>query len=446
MRTSQTFDALLGGARRARTSRRAARGGRRCSPVSVRACAQRRSARRSGSRGAVAGVGLTLARARCTAPMRSSCFSASRCAVLVRARAPRMRSRSAFQSGSPPAATAARASPMISSTLVSRPRLRRRRFVSPAAPLVVEAPLPRRPSSASSAGACAAHCTASRSCSTIRSVASSRLRSCERSSWAIAAHDRAELARARALRSASLRPGRLRDVEQRLGARRALLRVLAAGPARAREAEGDLRPNRLDVHGRDSPGRGRRPARFRRAHRRSGRPRCAGCARLGTGCASSRTRRPARASQLTEQLETMGIELDDDELQTTGDVAARMLAGQARARADHAGPARRPRGPAARRHERRRGADRRRRRGRGDRPRLLVPEPEPRVPRARGRRRALLPAQEPLVADRRRSAARRRRVRRRARVRRRHRGDRARQAERARTSMRRSRRSTPSRS
>ena len=30
---------------------------------------------------------------------------------------------------------------------------------------------------------------------------------------------------------------------------------------------------------------------------------------------------------------------------------------------------------------------------------LLVPEPQPRVPRARGGRRALLPAQEPLVAD-----------------------------------------------
>ena len=46
-----------------------------------------------------------------------------------------------------------------------------------------------------------------------------------------------------------------------------------------------------------------------------------------------------------------------------------------------------------------------------------------------GGRRALLPAQEPLVADGARAAARRRRVRRRARVRRRDRGDRPRQAE-----------------
>ena len=34
----------------------------------------------------------------------------------------------------------------------------------------------------------------------------------------------------------------------------------------------------------------------------------------------------------------MGIEIDDDELQTTGGVAARALDGQARARADDAGP------------------------------------------------------------------------------------------------------------
>src|SRR5581483_2393612 len=52
------------------------------------------------------------------------------------------------------------------------------------------------------------------------------------------------------------------DVEERLHARRGLLRVLTAGPARARDPERDLAANRLGVHGGDSAGRRRRPARL----------------------------------------------------------------------------------------------------------------------------------------------------------------------------------------
>ena len=151
-------------------------------------------------------------------------------------------------------------------------------------------------------------------------------------------------------------------------------------------------------------------------------------------------------AQLGEQLRALGFAIDDDELQTTGGVAARVLEGKRvlaltmpgilddlegceligmNADAVLIG-----------------GGDE----GEETGPRLLVPEPEPRVPRARGRRRALLPAQEPLVADGRGAAARLGRVRRRARVR----GRRSRRpcsASRARsTSTPRSRRSTPTRS
>ena len=142
-----------------------------------------------------------------------------------------------------------------------------------------------------------------------------------------------------------------------------------------------------------------------------------------------------------------GSTIDDDELQTTGSVAARVLAGQARARADDAGHPRRPRGPAARRDERRRGPDRRRRRERGDRAAIFS---------YLNLNRAFLELEAGAelyclhknrwwqTADG--AAARRRRVRRRARVRGRHRGDRARQAEPRVLRARRSRRSTPTRS
>ena len=70
-------------------------------------------------------------------------------------------------------------------------------------------------------------------------------------------------------------------------------------------------------------------------------------------------------AQLGEQLRAIGFAIDDEELQTTGGVAARVLDGQARARADDAGHPRRPRGHPADRHERRRRPDRRLRRGRG---------------------------------------------------------------------------------
>src|SRR4029079_11357626 len=69
------------------------------------------------------------------------------------------------------------------------------------------------------------------------------------------AHDRSEL-REHAAPLGRREPGRLLDVEQRLGARRALLRVLAARPTGPREPESDLRPNRLGIHGGHSPGRG----------------------------------------------------------------------------------------------------------------------------------------------------------------------------------------------
>ena len=70
-------------------------------------------------------------------------------------------------------------------------------------------------------------------------------------------------------------PGRRLDVEERLDARRALLRVLAARPARPRDAEGQFRPNRLGVHGGDSARRRRCAARLGRAdpgRRRRGAP------------------------------------------------------------------------------------------------------------------------------------------------------------------------------
>ena len=49
-------------------------------------------------------------------------------------------------------------------------------------------------------------------------------------------------------------------------------------------------------------------------------------------------------AQLGDSLRSLGFALEDDELQTTGGVASRVLAGQARARADDAGHPRRPRG------------------------------------------------------------------------------------------------------
>ena len=147
--------------------------------------------------------------------------------------------------------------------------------------------------------------------------------------------------------------------------------------------------------------------------------------------------------QLGERLRALGFAIDDEELQTTGDVASRVLAGKRVLALTMPGHPRRPDGHAADRDERRRRARRRRRRDRGAGPDLLLPQPQPRLPRAARRRGALLPAQEPLVADGRGAAARRGRDRRRARVRLRDRGDRARQAEPGVLPAPRSRRSTP---
>ena len=122
---------------------------------------------------------------------------------------------------------------------------------------------------------------ASATCSRIRSVASSRFRSCERSSWAIARTSGPSFASTRR-RSGSLQARGCLDVEERLDPRRALLRVLAAGAARPGEAERQFRPNRLGVHGGDSARRGRCAARLRRADPGRGR----------RGPASARRRAP----------------------------------------------------------------------------------------------------------------------------------------------------------
>ena len=111
-------------------------------------------------------------------------------------------------------------------------------------------------------------------------------------------------------------------------------------------------------------------------------------------------------SSLAQELRAMGLELEDDELQTTAVAAGRALAGKrvlaltmaAMSRTSGIRPRRRGRG---RRPARRRGRDR------GGEPRLLVHEPGAGVLGAGGRRGALLPAQEPLVADLARAAARR---------------------------------------
>ena len=264
-----------------------------------------------------------------------------------------------------------------------------------------------------------------------RGSARSRARGCGAAS-ARPARSRAPPGRAARARAAA-RPrvsalGAL-DVEERLDPRRALLRVLAAGPARPAEKR-KATSERIDstsmaailldvdgvlhVSGEPIPGAVDAVRRLRAAGHRI---------RFVTNSTT------CRARQLGEKLRALGFAIEDDELQTTGGVASRVLKGKRvlaltmpgllddlegmqligmNADAVLIG-----------------GADESEETG----PRLLVPEPEPRVPRAAGRRGALLPAPEPLVADGRRAAARRRRVRRRARVRGRHRGDRARQAE-----------------
>ena len=201
------------------------------------------------------------------------------------------------------------------------------------------------------------------------------------------------------------------------------------GPLDREKRNAEFRPNRLGVHGCDSARRGRCAACLRRAD--PGRGRCGAPPRAAraTGSASSRTRPRCPAASSASRLRSMGFArrgrraADDRRRRLEG------ARGQAGARADDAGDPGRPRGARADRDERRRRARRRRRRERRARPDLLLPEPQPGVPGAARRRRALLPAPEPLVADDRRAAARLGRVRRGARVRGRHRGDRARQAE-----------------
>ena len=218
----------------------------------------------------------------------------------------------------------------------------------------------------------------------IRSVASSRLRSCERSSWAIARTTGPSRSSTR-VRSASVE--RLPRPRRRRAPRRASSSSARAGrPARSTARSGSATSDRIDsasmaailldvdgvlhVSGEPIPGAVDAVRRLRAP---------------ATASASSRTRRRCRAPSSASRSARWASALDDDELQTTGGVAAARAGGQARARADDAGHPRRPRGPRADRHERRRRARRRLRRGRGARPRLLVPEPEPRLPRARGR-------------------------------------------------------------
>ena len=125
----------------------------------------------------------------------------------------------------------------------------------------------------------------------------------------------------------------------------------------------------------------------------------------------------------------MGVVLEDEELETTPRAAARTLSGKRVLALTMAAIRRGARGVELVGEERRGRPGRRRGRDRRDEPGLQLHEPRARIRRARGGRRALLPAQEPLVADLSRAAAGLRRVRRRPRVRGRCRGDRARQAE-----------------
>ena len=247
--------------------------------------------------------------------------------------------------------------------------------------------------------------------------------------------------------------GRRLDVEDGDHPRLGLLRVLAAGAARARVLQLDLRQreddrardaNRLAGHGRDSARRGRCPARLRRAD--------AGC---GSGRApAARGRAPA----------PLRHERDDALEGRSSRPACRRWGSSSTWRRCRRPPTRRSRRSAAgassrssctrwsatsrardRRRQRRRRPDRRRGRLARDEPRLLVHEPRARVRRARAGRRPVLPPPQPLVADAARAAARLRLLRRRARVRGADGGDRARQAERRVLRRRLPARSTPSR-
>ena len=126
------------------------------------------------------------------------------------------------------------------------------------------------------------------------------------------------------------------DVEARLDPRVALLRVLPARPARAREALFDLRTregdrpghlNRLALHGGHFPGRRRRSPRLRCTDRRRGR---GGAALRETGhrlrFVTNNTTHSRR--RLAEQIRGFGIELSDEELQTTPIAAAHALKGK----------------------------------------------------------------------------------------------------------------------
>ena len=301
------------------------------------------------------------------------------------------------------------------------------RFVCALTALLVEPLLARAAGSASSPGAAAAAFVASRSCSTIRSVASSRFRSCERSSWAIARTTGPSLSSTRA-RSASVSAAE--PSTSNSASTRVELFCACWPPGPLDRLKRNATSERIDstsmaailldvdgvlhVSGEPIPGAVDAVRRLRAAGHRI---------RFVTNSTTM-----SRA-QLGEHLRALGFAIEDDELQTTGSVAARVLKGKRvlamtmpgilddldgleligmNADAVLIG-----------------GADETEEPG----PDLLVPEPEPRVPRAAGRRRLLLPAPQPLVADGRRPAARLGRVRRRARVRVRDRGDGARQAE-----------------
>ena len=199
----------------------------------------------------------------------------------------------------------------------------------------------------------------------------------------------------------------------------------------SRQRHGDRAgdPNRLALHGRDSARRRRRPARLREGSARRGRRRPAAARRrpppslrhqLDHAHARGARRVAARARRRSSRTRSC---------RRRARAAAHALAGKRVLALTMAAIVERPRGRRARRRERGRRPDRRRRRGAGDGPRLLVHEPRARVRRARRRRGALLPAQEPLVADRARRDARLGRVRGRARVRGPDGGDRPRQAE-----------------
>ena len=286
-----------------------------------------------------------------------------------------------------------------------------------------------------------------RSFSTSRSTASSRFRAWLRSSCAIARNTGPALRGYPSLLHVRQRR-RCLDVEDRLDARRGLLSVLAARPARARDPELDLRngqgdgacdPNsplrrrrsrhlrswvasveptahRLTLHGLHSAGHRRRAPRLGRAD--------PGRRRSGRRAARGGPRAPLRLEQLDPPSSPAGRGASPHGVHArrpraadaggrSGARAGRQAGAGARDDVDRP----RPRRARARGARLRRGAHRRVRRDARAEPGVQLHEPRAGVRRDPAGRRALLPAQEQVVADEPRADARLGRIRRRARVR-----------------------------